>query len=112
MIATVPAHQKLFSYHDVALHHVRRYSKDQFYNLLAKFFPEAKVTWIHCALLVPATIQRVISKFIGKKDSDVEMNNPLINKMLSIWYVIEFVLYKFFNGLPFGLSLIGVAKKK
>lgn len=112
LIATVPAHQKLFSYHDVALHHARRYSKKQFIDLLAKSFPEVNVTWIHSALLIPAAVQRVIFRYIGKKDSDVKMNNPIINRILSIWYVVEFSIYRIFKRLPFGLSLIGAARKK
>ncbi len=111
IIATVPAHQRLFSYHDIALHHVRRYSKKQFFDLLSGSFSKTNIAWIHSAILVPAIIQRMVFKIAGKTDSDVKINSRPINIVLGFWYKVETFIYKLFKGLPFGLSLIGVARK-
>lgn len=111
-IATVPAHQFLFSYHDKSLHHFRRYSKKEFQVLLNGTFNDVKVSWIHMLILLPAIVSRTIMKFFIKndRDSDVRESPMAINLLMSVWYVVEYFFFQY-AGLPFGLSLIGVAKK-
>ena len=111
LIATVPAHQWLFSAHDRSLHHRRRYSKNEFRKLLKKNFNEVNISWIHSAILIPAIIQRTLTKLIKFKDSGIS-GNIYLNKIVGHWYRLELAIVEKYNNLPFGLSLIGVAKKQ
>ena len=109
-IATVPAHQWLFSAHDHLLHHRRRYSKNEFRKLLENNFEDVKISWIHSAILIPAIVQRTLTKFIKFKDSGTS-GNAYLNKVMGLWYRIELAIIEKYNKSLFGLSLIGVARK-
>lgn len=113
LVATVPAHQFLFSYHDTALHHKRRYNKQ---SLRALISPELQIeclTWFHAAILLPAFLLRLIKKILRLRDtvSDVAQSSPLVNAVMSAWYTIEIRIFTLFGYLPWGLSLMVVAKK-
>jgi len=114
-VATVPAHQWLWSYHDDSLHHKKRYNKNDLTKLLSKELQVATVSWIHAFILLPAVVLRLLKKFVGNKnkDSDVKESSVIVNKVMSVVYFLEISVFKFFhNYLPFGLSLLAVAKKQ
>jgi ubiquinone/menaquinone biosynthesis C-methylase UbiE len=113
-IATVPAHKFLWSYHDESLHHKRRYAKKEFEDLLGKQFKVSLVSWIHACIFLPTLIMRGAKKFFGKNTggSDVKEINNFVNRVGKLCYAPELAYFKFFGGLPFGVSLIGVAVKK
>lgn len=113
-IMTVPAHQWLWSYHDEALHHQKRYNKKDIINLLDKKFEIVKISWIHGFILLPAIILRFFKRFQKNKDngSDVKPVSYISKFIMSGVYFVEINLFKFFGKLPFGLSLLAVAKKK
>jgi glycosyltransferase involved in cell wall biosynthesis len=113
-IATVPAHKFLWSYHDESLHHKRRYAKKEFEDLLGKQFKVSVVSWIHACIFLPTLIMRGAKKFFGKNTggSDVKEINRFVNGVGKLCYAPELACFKFFGGLPFGVSLIGVAVKK
>lgn len=112
-IVTVPAHQFLFSYHDAALHHFRRYSKNDFKKLLSGQLKIIKVSWVHSLILLPAILLRLISKFLKRPGSrsDVVDTGKLINKVMGAWYIVELWIFRKTLHLPFGLTLIAVTKK-
>lgn len=110
-VVTVPAHQFLFSQHDVALHHVRRYSKNILATSLQKHFTIQWLGWIHAIILIPAIIARLGRRFLpSKKDSDVGEPNRLINALMKKAYSIEFFWFNYAK-LPWGLSLAAIVKK-
>ena len=113
-IATVPAHNFLWSYHDEALHHKRRYSKGEFGELIASKFKIKLLSWIHFYIFLPISILRIIKKTTGDKasGSDVKRLNYFLNLIAKICYLPELLYFKIFNKLPVGVSLVVVAKKE
>lgn len=114
-LATVPAHQFLFSYHDRAAHHVKRYSWNDLKQELTTAFTIQHMSWIHSAILLPAILKRlVIERFIDKTaklESDVRASHRFISMVMDAWYFVELGLFKIFLKLPWGLSIIVIAKK-
>jgi 2-polyprenyl-3-methyl-5-hydroxy-6-metoxy-1,4-benzoquinol methylase len=115
LIATVPAHQWLWSTHDEALHHKRRYSKASFTALLSSQFACPRVRWIHTAILFPAMIlralkrlQRVSGSAVG---SDVKKSHPWVDAVMGSWYLLEHFFFQRAIHAPCGLSLLGIAGK-
>jgi len=114
-IATVPAHQFLFSYHDRAVHHIKRYSWYDFKQELIASFTIQHMSWIHSAILLPAILKRLIierlSRKVGQLESDVKPSSQFIGVVMDAWYFVELGFFKIFLKLPWGLSIIAVAKK-
>ena len=113
-IITVPAHKFLWSYHDVSLHHKRRYNKKQLMSLFGTEWKIEVFSWLHALTFLPAFIIRSAKSFFGfeAKESDVKMPNSVINMLMNWFYVIELFIFRIFLRLPFGVSLMIVARKK
>lgn len=112
-IITVPAHQALFSNHDKQLHHFRRYGKIRLKKLFAADFELVKMTWLHSTVLLPLALKRLVQKNSPKQaDSDVGEVGTLISGALNLIYSIELAWLKIFGALPWGLSLMVIARKK
>lgn len=113
LVVMVPAHQWLWSYHDAALHHFRRYSRHSLSVLLAGEFEVRSVGWMHASVLLPATLVRCMAKIFGKSsgESDVRPVSPMVNSIMGALYAAELFLFRHV-GLPFGLSLMGVVRKR
>ena len=113
---TVPAHQWLYSNHDVALGHFRRYSKAALEErLLSAGFVVEKIGFLFSLLVIPALFLRRIPFVFGKKlevkqvldCAETVLRLPkVLNEMLLTLSRIESKL-----RLPVGLSLFAVAKK-
>lgn len=113
LIATVPAHQFLWSYHDVSLHHKKRYNKESLIDLFKVNFFIELISWIHALILPPVIIIRLRNKLMGlDSSSDVKQNGKIVNLIMKFLYVFELGFFNIFNYLPFGLSLIIVARKE
>lgn len=111
-VATVPAHPKLWSYHDVALHHVRRYRQAELVNVLNSALRVEYCSWIHAVILGPAAVRRLFIKKAGATgESDVQPASRLVSLVFGLAYALERVWWRTFKRLPFGLSLIAVARK-
>jgi SAM-dependent methyltransferase len=106
ILVTVPAHQWMWSAHDVVNHHHRRYSK----ATLAKAVADAGLThngllYFNSLLFPAALAARVVGKLTGKDDSD---DSPPA-KPLNLAFEKIFALERHLVGrmpLPPGLSLI------
>ena len=113
---TVPAHQWLFSNHDLALGHFRRYSKAALEErLLSAGFKVEKIGFLFSVLVLPAFFLRRIPFVFGKKRevkqvldcAETVLRLPkILNEMLLALSRIESKL-----RIPVGLSLFAVAKK-
>lgn len=112
-IASVPAHQSLWSYHDELLHHRMRYNKTSFKNLFDGILPVKRITWAHATLLVPITLLRLIKKVfhIQSKTSDVRPIPRALSFLGNVAYLPERIWFSLFKRSPFGSSLIVVAQK-
>lgn len=114
-IVTVPAHQFLFSYHDRALHHVKRYSWYDFKQELSASFTIQHMSWIHSAILLPTILKRLVIERLSHKvdqlESDVKPSSQFIGVVMDAWYFLETGIFQICLKLPWGLSIISVAKK-
>lgn len=114
-IATVPAYQRLWSKHDEIHLHYRRYNRTDFENLLKNAgFSIKYSSYFNTILFAPAIIKRFIDKITGaesKKTEPVEEVSPFINKLFTKLFLLEKKILKN-AALPFGLSIVVVAKKE
>jgi SAM-dependent methyltransferase len=112
LVITVPAHDWLWSHHDVVLGHRRRYSR-RILCALWKNLPlkEVKFTPVNFFLFPPIAIFRMLKiNAFNSGGSDLALPAPLMNTILyKIFSIERFFLRYFF--LPFGVSYLAVLKK-
>lgn len=115
MLATVPAHPSLWSSHDIALHHKRRYMRPQFDQLFDKSkWNTIRYTWAFCSIYPAALAVRSLRKLVPKKgepQADTGATNPLLNSMLTGWHKLESAWAQRLD-LPWGLTLLTVRQKR
>ncbi len=113
LIVRVPAFQFLHGPHDVVLHTQHRYSAGEIGAKLEEAgFQTIRTTYANTILFPIAFARRVISKAIGsgKSDSDVRpVPGPLNAAFAAILSAEARVVSR--ARLPFGLSVIAVARK-
>lgn len=109
LVFTVPAFQTLFSSHDVALLHFRRYNKTGIKNLLAQF--ETNIFFWNTLLFVPMAISRILNKNTPPK---VDQGNVPRWLNTIFYYLLKFdnFLIKHNLSMPAGLSLVGYCFKR
>jgi SAM-dependent methyltransferase len=100
-VATVPAHQWMWSAHDVVNHHHRRYSASQFRSLIEKSpLKLERIGYFNSLLFPVAVAERMASKMRGKDDSDLALPPRPLNAERHLIGRVP---------LPPGLSLFAVA---
>ena len=113
LFIAVPAYTFLTSMHDTLHHHRRRYNRSKLIHLIetAGFSVELTTYW-NCALLPIACIVRLGNKLGILKNATpgAEIPPPLINNFLASFIALERFINRFIR-LPFGLSLIVIARK-
>jgi SAM-dependent methyltransferase len=106
---TVPAHQWMWTAHDVANHHKRRYSKRQLKRLVDGSPMKLERLGYFNSLLFPlAVAERTASKIRNKDNGDVALPAAPLNAALEKIFAAERHLVGRFP-LPPGLSLFAVA---
>lgn len=119
-MATVPAHPFLWSQHDVALHHKRRYVYKQFNALFdpakwnRKRFTFAFATIFPAAAVVRTIAGKPKQNGHGPAKEQADTNRATagwLNNALIGWHKVEASWIERFNA-PFGLSLMTVQEKK
>ena len=112
ILITVPAHQWMWSAHDVVNHHKRRYSKAGFEALLEKSgLAGRKLGYFNSLLFPVAVAARFAGKLMGKDDSDDSPPPKPLNTLFEGIFRLE----RHMVGrvpLPPGLSLITLASVK
>lgn len=114
LLVTVPAFRFLWSQHDVVHHHRRRYRRAQLEAVVrAAGFEPLHVTYFNTVLFPLIAAARLGAKVLGRDDgSDASHTpSPIVNEILRRAFVAE----KSVVGrasLPFGVSLLCVAKKR
>jgi len=114
LIITVPAFPMLWSQWDEVLQHKRRYTKGSLKKILKQnSFEIVKISYMFSFLFIPVYIIRLVKSKITSQNyrSDFRINTPLLNFLLYKISGIENYLMQYFN-LPFGTSLICLARKK
>lgn len=113
-VMAVPAHKSLWSNHDRALHHFRRYEKKEFAKLVNDAgFRTLKYTYAVSTAYLPAMVYRRVKRSLfaaGPVTTDEFLPPKPINSLLFSIMQLEAKLMKHRN-LPFGLSLVCVAQK-
>ena len=115
LLVTVPAHMFLWSGHDVALHHKRRYSEAELREkIVAAGFSIVRDTSFNTVLFPLVAFARVARRLAGKDrpQSDSSSIPPLgINSLLYGIMHLESLLLDHVD-LPLGVSLACLAKKE
>ncbi len=115
VLISVPAYQFLWSEHDVAVHHKRRYSMKEINNCLLKAnFQVIKKTYAITFVAPVVFVYRIIKKIfpVSKqhKNSDYVILPVFLNNLFIFFLRIEAFLLKYID-FPFGISIICIAKK-
>lgn len=109
IVLTVPAHQWLWSTHDVGLHHQRRYSRSQLRERIEKAgYRIDKLTYTNAALFPVAMLARLADR-LRKSDaaSGQAMPPAPINAAMKALFSAESRIIRN-ASLPFGVSLLAV----
>lgn len=111
LIVSVPSHMCLWGAHDELAGHVTRFSRKEVIDLLRiTRYRTVFVSYQQLLLFIPLWIFRKIKSLNPKKNSDFFILPRHINSVLRIIIKIEkYLIGKL--GIPFGINLIGVAKK-
>jgi SAM-dependent methyltransferase len=111
VLMTVPAHPWMYSSHDRALHHVRRYRRDELREkVLGARFEIRVLRWINVLLFPPVALLRLISgdKYVAASDTDNVPPAPL-NWLLYQAFAVERRLS--WLPAPTGVSLVCLASR-
>jgi SAM-dependent methyltransferase len=114
VILSVPQHQILWSDMDVQAGHKRRYSRKELLQKLNRVGFEVAYATSFLTLLFPALY---VARFAKRKEAKDVMNEHHVGRLFNgifsaiLWF--EFLMVRYLKlSLPFGGSLIVVAKKK
>jgi SAM-dependent methyltransferase len=111
-IMTVPAHPWMWTAHDVANHHKRRYSKRSLRALIqGSPLKLDRIGYFNSLLFPVAVAERALSKLRGKDNGDVSLPPRPLNAALEAVFGSE----RYLVGrlpLPPGLSLFAVASAR
>ena len=112
LVMTVPAHQWMWSAHDVVNHHQRRYSKSSLKKLIkGSPLKLESIGYLNSLLFPVAVAQRLASKIAGKDDANLAPPAEPINQALERVFAAERrVIGRV--PLPPGLSLFAVASAR
>jgi len=113
-IISVPAHQWLFSAHDAAVHHFRRYSKAGLRDLLERGgLKVRRLSYWNAALFPAICLHRLLTRPRPGQElrSDARSSPWLINEALAALLAAEAAVLRR-APLPWGVSLVGVAQRE
>ena len=111
MLLTVPINPWMWSAHDVAHHHHRRYRKQEIRKLAEEAgYSIDLLSPFNSLLFPPIAAVRLLGKLTGKDDSDDAMPSPVVNKVLDGIFGLERGLIGRMP-MPFGVSLVAVLRR-
>jgi len=111
LLLTVPANPWMWSAHDVAHHHHRRYRRAQIEKLARDAgYGIELLSPFNSLLFPPIAAVRIIGKLTGKDDSDDAMPGNLVNRTLDRVFGLERSLIGRVP-MPFGVSLVAVLRR-
>jgi len=113
ILLRVPAGEALRSRHDEAVHTRERYGRAELEGKLRQAGLEPEfVSYANCLLFPIALVRRLAERALGSKreGSEVEPVGSFLNEALQFPLRLEARFLRF-TSLPFGLSLVAVAKR-
>lgn len=117
LIVTVPAYEALWSEHDVANEHQRRYRRGTFKPLAQRAgWCVERLTYFNSLLLPPAAVVRLASRLRQRPRradvSDLDYTPPALNGALEMPLRFEAAVLRHGGRLPAGLSLLAVLRRQ
>jgi hypothetical protein len=111
VIVSVPAYAWLWSGHDVALGHRRRYTAGRLRALLSAAALHVEHVGFFNTVLFPAIAGvRLVKRALGRSGHDLHRPSALVNEALTRLFALERHV-ALSPGLPFGTSLLAVARR-
>jgi SAM-dependent methyltransferase len=109
VILTVPAHQWLWSTHDVGLHHMRRYSRNLLRERIEKAgFAIDRMSYTNAALFPAAVLARLVDRVRNPTRPAGHATPPKpVNAAMKALFSAEGLIVPN-TALPFGISLLAV----
>lgn len=113
LLVTVPAYQFLWTVHDELHHHKRRYTTKELKKIIERNGWKVEyISYFNTFLFPLALIDRVRQKiFPSSNQHELNMPNGFINSLFEKIFSMESNFIGKFS-LPFGLSIIVIAKKE
>lgn len=111
LLVAVPANPWMWSPHDVAHHHFRRYRKRELAALAERTgYAADLISPFNSLLFVPIAAARLVGKAIGRESADDSMPPAPVNALLRTIFAIERPLIGRVP-MPFGVSLVAVLRR-
>ncbi len=112
VVVTVPAYPWMWTHHDEANHHRRRYTATTFRSSLTRAgFQMRSLSYYNTILFPLALVQRMAAGLLhSTKVAGLSVPPAPVNAILRVLFASERLLLRFMR-LPFGLSLIAVAER-
>jgi SAM-dependent methyltransferase len=111
LLLTVPANPWMWSAHDAAHHHFRRYTKKQLEELFLRSGLEVQLLSYFNTLLFPlVAAARVVGKVTRKQSADDKLPSAWVNSTLNAIFGLEAGLIGRLP-MPFGVSLVAVVRR-
>jgi SAM-dependent methyltransferase len=111
LLLTVPAHPLLWSAHDEANLHYRRYTSSSLTDAAVDADWEiTENTYFNAALLAPAALVRVARRHAPGGSSELTLTPPALDRVLELPSRAEAALLRHGVRVPFGLSLLAVLR--
>jgi SAM-dependent methyltransferase len=115
LLVTVPAYQALWSFHDEANHHFRRYSRRMLADAaVSSGWTVERMTSFNSLLLAPAAAVRLAQRRFGTHNgytNDLALGPAWLNDVLEQPLRMEASWLARGRALPFGLSLMAVLRR-
>jgi hypothetical protein len=115
LLVTVPAYQALWSRHDEANHHYRRYSRVALRTAARSAgWQMQRMSGFNSLLLAPAAAVRLAQRRMGARNghsNDLDMGPAWLNDVLERPLAIEASWLSRGRTLPVGLSLLAVMRR-
>lgn len=111
LVVTVPANRWMWSAHDVAHHHHRRYRRDEIRRLAEKAGFEVELLSPFNTLLFPlVAAARIAGRLTGRESADDALPPKPVNALLRTIFSLETPLVGRVP-MPFGVSLLAVLRR-
>jgi SAM-dependent methyltransferase len=111
LLMTVPANPWMWSAHDAAHHHFRRYTKKQLEELFLRSGLEVQLLSYFNSLLFPlVAVARVLGKITRKDSADDKLPSAPVNWALEKIFSLERGIIGRLP-MPFGVSLVAVVRR-
>jgi SAM-dependent methyltransferase len=111
LVVTVPAYPWLWSGHDVALGHRRRYVAPKLRRLVeGAGYRVERLTYFNTVLFAAIAATRLGKRLRGDTSHDLQRPGPALNRLLERLFALERHIVPT-PPLPFGTSLMAVARR-